>query len=174
MQKRCIMIFPRFNNGDAIDAIRKKYDPLANHVRPHITLVFPFDSDLQPNELKEHLAGVLSDVKPFDVVLRGITPSKGHGNYLFLNVESGREEITEIHKRLYTGLLEKFLPVWLQSGGYCPHLTVGKIENEEEYKAAIEETGHLKEIFKTTVDTISVEIIDENQDSMIEMEIPLR
>lgn len=174
MQKRCIMIFPEFADGDAINAIRKKYDPLANHVRPHITLVFPFDSDLQPKELKEHLTGALLNVTPFDIVLRGITPVKGHGNYLFLNIESGREEILEIHKRLYTGLLEKFLPAWLQSGGYYPHLTVGNIENEEKYKAAIEETSQMKEAFETTVDTISVEIIDENQDSIIEVEISLR
>ncbi len=47
MIKRCIMIFPQFENIEVIDKIRNKYDPLANHLRPHITLVFPFDSNIK-------------------------------------------------------------------------------------------------------------------------------
>lgn len=54
------MIFPQFKNVNIIDDIRKKYDPLANHVRPHITLVFTFESNLTSIELKEHLKKVLS------------------------------------------------------------------------------------------------------------------
>ena len=46
MVKRTIMIFPEFDNIDSIDRIRSKYDPLAELVRPHITLVFPFESDI--------------------------------------------------------------------------------------------------------------------------------
>lgn len=45
MSFRTIMIFPEFENIDVINDIRKKYDPLANLVLPHITLVFPFDSE---------------------------------------------------------------------------------------------------------------------------------
>ena len=43
---RTIMIFPEFENMEIIDNIRKKYDPLAELVRPHITLVFPFESQM--------------------------------------------------------------------------------------------------------------------------------
>ncbi len=55
IKRRTIMIFPQFENIDIIDEIREKYDPLANHVRPHITLVFTFESSLTSIELKEHL-----------------------------------------------------------------------------------------------------------------------
>ncbi len=40
MTVRTIMIFPEFKNMEIIDKIRNQYDPLANLVRPHITLVF--------------------------------------------------------------------------------------------------------------------------------------
>ncbi|WP_051623493.1 hypothetical protein [Clostridium hydrogeniformans] len=60
MKKRTIMIFPQFKNVNIIDDIRKKYDPLANNVRPYITLVFTFESNLTSIELKEHLKKVLS------------------------------------------------------------------------------------------------------------------
>jgi hypothetical protein len=36
MLKRCIMIFPKFENGQIIDKVRERYDPLANHVRPQL------------------------------------------------------------------------------------------------------------------------------------------
>ena len=46
MSLRTIMIFPEFDNIDIIDEIRAKYDPLAKLVRPHITIVFPFEMDI--------------------------------------------------------------------------------------------------------------------------------
>ena len=46
MSLRTIMIFPEFENMDIIDRIRDKYDPLARLVRPHITLVFPFENEM--------------------------------------------------------------------------------------------------------------------------------
>jgi len=53
-------------------------------------------------------------------------------------------------------------------------MTVGKIDNEEEYRQAIEEIVDIKETFETIVKQVSVEIIDENEDSIIEMEIDLQ
>lgn len=173
MLERCIMIFPEFDNMGIINEIRKKYDPLESHVRPHITLVFPFSSDIESIELENHLKDVLSSIDPFRVVLKGITPIKSFGNYLFLNVENGRNEIIELNKRLYTGVLEAYHPERLKSGDYLPYMTVGKIESEQEYKLAIEGTKEIVDVFDTIVSKISVEIIDGNEDSIIEMEIAL-
>ena len=53
-------------------------------------------------------------------------------------------------------------------------MTVGKIESEEEYKAAIHEAKDIGDAFRTIVNKISVEIIDENKNSIIEMEIELK
>ena len=174
MVERCIMIFPEFNNMKIIDEIRDKYDPLASHVRPHITLVFPFFSNISPDMLKGHMEDVLSDINSFKIMVKDITPVQSFGNYLFLNIEVGKEEINMIHRRLYTGILESYLPQWLTNDEYHPHMTVGKIENREEYKAAILEAKDIDDIFETMVDKVSVEIIDENKDSIIEMEIELK
>lgn len=173
MLERCIMIFPEFSNISVIDEIRNKYDPLARHVRPHITLVFPFRSDIGSDELKQHIQNALSSVQPFRVTLKGITPAKSFGNYLFLDVVHGREEIVDIHKRLYTGLLECHFPQWLSKGSYTPHITVGKIDDEESYRATIADVQDIQDTFTALVEKISVEIIDENEDSIIEMEVPL-
>ncbi|WP_372998748.1 2'-5' RNA ligase family protein [Lutispora sp.] len=157
-----------------IDEIRDKYDPLASHVRPHITLVFPFTSDITSDKLREHISNALSEEKPFKIVLKGITSVQSFGNYLFLNIEVGKEEIINIHKKLYTDILEPYLPQWLRKGEYHPHMTVGKIEDEEKYKNAVIEIEDFRDIFETIVEKVSVEIIDDNEDSIIEMEIGLK
>ncbi|MBW4829636.1 MAG: 2'-5' RNA ligase family protein [Clostridiaceae bacterium] len=174
MIERCIIIFPEFSNIEVIDEIRERYDPLACHVRPHITLVFPFESNIDYIQLKSHLEEVLSSVNSFPLKLKSITPVNSFGNYLFLNIEKGKEEIVEIHKKLYTGILEQYFPQWLKTGEYNPHMTVGKIESEEKYKLAIEKTKEVTDLFKTIVNKISVEIIDDNEDSIIEMDIGLK
>ena len=56
MSLRTIMIFPEFENMEIIDNIRKQYDPLAELVRPHITLVFPFESQISNEELTQILS----------------------------------------------------------------------------------------------------------------------
>lgn len=173
LKKRCIMIFPHFNNVHVINDIRKKYDPLAAHVRPHITLIFPFESDIDTDNLKEHIEKVISDIKPFHITLSGITPENNFGKYLFLNIIEGKESVIELHNRLYTRILEVFYPQWLKYKGFIPHMTLGYIDDEGTYKKAVEETMHIKDEFETMVDTVSVEIIDANEDSIIELEIPL-
>ena len=106
--KRAIVLFPKFDNIDAIQAVRERFDPLAKYIAPHITLVFPFDSALSTEELREHMARTLQGVKRFPVQLRGITGDFREG-YLFLNVKRGNDSIIDLHDRLYQGALEPFL-----------------------------------------------------------------
>ena len=62
------------------------------------------------------------------------------------------------------------MPEWLRNGEYYQHITVGKIENEKEYQAAILDTKDINDVFETIVNKVSVE----NIDSIIEMEIELK
>jgi 2'-5' RNA ligase len=111
---------------------------------------------------------------PFHIKLRGITPSTLFGNYLFLNIIEGSNQIVELHKRLYSYILKGFYPKWLSGRDYLPHMTVGNINDLETFYKAVEETKNIDDVFQTTVEMISVEIIDENEDSTIEIEVSLR
>ncbi|MFW6287614.1 MAG: 2'-5' RNA ligase family protein [bacterium] len=174
MLKRCILVFTEFNNMEILDAIRDKYDPLDDHVRPHITLVFSFESNLVRSEIERHMVEVLSGVNPFALQLRGIRSNKSnYGNFIFLDVKKGNEEIIDIHNNLYTGLLEKYKPRWLIENSYKPHMTVGRIDSEEKFQLALDEVADIQDIFQTEVDKITVEIIDQNEDSIIELEVRL-
>lgn len=52
---RAIHLFPKFLNSHIIDALRAKYDPLVQLIPPHITLVFPFNSDYRMIRVGEKL-----------------------------------------------------------------------------------------------------------------------
>lgn len=164
MTNRAIVIFPRFNNSHLIEEIRKKHDPLYGFIGPHITLVFPFQSELTKEEIVQHLEERLMDVRPFELIAKGITGA-GDG-YVFLDVKKGNDNIIELHDKLYSGILKphhnRFIP-------YTPHITIGRLEGEIHYKGVVEELLDFDVEFKTIVDQITVEVID-NEKSILEYE----
>ncbi|GMA64196.1 2'-5' RNA ligase [Alicyclobacillus fastidiosus] len=131
-------------------------------------MVFPFESALSTDELRIHLQDAILGVKPFDIVMSGVTGAEEE--YLFLNVKVGNDEIIQLRDKLYTGILRPYLN---RSLTYIPHLTVGRIKDKEEFRRALEETERFNEIFETTVHEIVVEIIDASEMSVIELKMPL-
>lgn len=161
------MLFPRFYNLNIIDSIRKKYDPLANCIAPHITIVFPFDSDIATDDLKQHLNKVLRGIKKFKVQLKAYTGDFRDG-YLFLNVKKGNDKIIELHDKIYSGILESFL---LRKVTYCPHLTVGRLQQSEEFDKALYELCDHEESFETIVDKIDIVNIEIIEEPLIEFSL---
>lgn len=171
LKKRCILIFPKFENIDIINEIREKYDPFASNVLPHITLVFPFDSNISRTELKDHLVVSLENIKCFSLTMQGIRKLDDSGFYLILQVTQGTEIIKELHEKLYIGLLQPSKPIWPK--GFMPHMTVGLLPNSDELDTAYRDLENINEKFSAKIDTVSVEIIGENEDSIIELEVKL-
>ena len=171
MVTRTIMIFPEFDNIDSIDKIRSKYDPLADLVRPHITLVFPFESEMTNDEIREILEKRLEDTAKFDLTLQGFDKQiEEFGNFLFLNVTQGYDEIVKIHDILYANEFKEFnlgFP-------YSPHMTVGKTKTAAELEEAYNAVASCTEVFSTTVTKISVEMIGEHEESIIIIEKELK
>lgn len=99
MSLRTIMIFPDFDNMEVINRIREKYDPLANLVNPHITIVFPFESKISNKELSHILDKRLYGIKPFEIELQRISKCKDKfGNYLFLDIIKGKKHCRNIQQ----------------------------------------------------------------------------
>ena len=167
MSTRTIMIFPEFENIDVINDIRKKYDPLADLVLPHITLVFPFKSELTNEELNLYLKECLRDIQPFKVELKGFSKQENkYGNYLFLNVVQGIDAIKNIHDRLYKDKLKQFDAGY----DYVPHMTVGKVSSMELLDKAFDNVNKCNHKFSTVVKKISVEMIGGHEESIIVIE----
>lgn len=174
-KRRTIMIFPEFENINIIDEIREKYDPLAKHVRSHVTLVFTFESTLSTIDIETHLREVLKNIKPFKLTLQEIIKiDNPFGMYLFLNIQNGSNEIKMLNKELYKGILEEFKADWLNENTFLPHMTIGSFNSKDELNTAFNNTKYIKDEFHTIVNKISVEIIAENEDSLIEIEVDLK
>lgn len=164
--KRDILIFPKFNNINKIQNIRKRYDELFNVIMPHITLAFPFNNNISNEQLKKKLENIVADIKPFKIKCKGIVlknDERINTNYIFLNIVEGKEIIQKIHSQIYEKILKD---VDIKKYNYEPHITLGTINNpNEEIK--------LNDEFETMVESITVEQIGENEESIIEFELAL-
>ncbi len=162
--KRDILIFPKFKEIEKIQAIRNKYDELANIIPPHITLAFPFNLSISNEELKEQLEQILCRYGKVDIACKGISflkDEKINKYYIFLNIIEGIKTINDIHNDIY----EKVLKIPSPSN-YIPHITLGTIDE-------IDTNIDLEETFETTVDNVIVEYIGESEESIIEFKIEL-
>ena len=167
--KRSIILFPCFDNIDAIHKIREKYDPLANCIAPHITVVFPFESDLTTDELKAHFSEALKGIKKFRVYLKEFTGDFRDG-YLFLNLKKGNDQVIELHDKLYGGILQRF---FYRKATYCPHLTVGKLHDAAEFDRAIQALYSCDESFEAVIEKVHMENIHVDGNSIVEFSFDL-
>lgn len=166
MTERTIMVFPQFNNQKIIDEIRAKYDPLYHLVKPHITLVFPFKSDMSDAELRLKLDESLKTSHPFPIVLQGVSRHKDqYGNYIFLNVMKGSKELIKLHNDLYLHIFGN-----RYDGFFIPHMTVGNLDSAEQMEEAYNCIKGIDDRFETIIDKVSVEMIGEHGESIIVIE----
>src|SRR5258706_12647688 len=98
--RRAILIVLSPPDMAPINPIRVRFDPMAELLPPHITLVFPFESDLSAGELRKHVQLAAEGVAPFAITLEGITGSEHE--YLFLTLRRSAGSIVKIHTRLYS------------------------------------------------------------------------
>lgn len=171
MTNRCILIFPQFENVSVIDEIRRKYDPNYFNVLPHITLVFPFESDISKEQLIAHIKNKLQKTKCFCLKLGNLIKKHSKEYYLMLEVTEGSNKVKELHENLYEGILTPFKPSW--PDGFMPHMTVGQFEDEAGLEAAYDSLSGIDEQFSARICRVSVEIIGNNSESIIEFELPL-
>jgi 2'-5' RNA ligase len=145
-------------NTRRIQLLRKKYDPQAGLIGPHLTLMFPVPDSVGEDRLVRHLHDVLRGVGPFPIHLRGF--QKSWDGYLFLMVQEGGADMTALHGRIYTGPLADYRK---QDVPFVPHLTLGAFaDNEHGYAAALEEAKRLDLDYRSVLDKLHlVKVNDE-------------
>lgn len=161
--KRDVLIFPKFNNIDKIQNIRRQYDELSDIIPPHITLVFPFERDFSDEFLQEQLTTICKKYRKFKIKCHGITLEKDeriNKYFIFLNIIEGESIIRDISGEIYNKIFNKNIP-----NDYIPHITLGTVDR----KIDIE----LNDYFETIIEHIEVEYIGENEESIIRFSINL-
>ena len=163
---RDILLFPKFNNVDIIERIRKECDELYGIIQPHITIVFPFIDDVSDEELIKKVRNYFESKTKFFVKFSGISYSED--DYIFLNCVEGEKEIIKLHDELYN----KYFPNHLSDRKYVPHITIGqKFNSDEEQLRKIE---NMSEEFECYIDTVVIEKIGVNEESIIIDKIKLK
>ena len=156
---RDVLLFPKFSNMNIIQDIRKNCDELFEIIDPHITIVFPFLDDMTNEKLVTIIKNYFKNKKTFYVKFSGISFSED--GYIFLNCAEGKEDIIKLHNDLYN----KFFFDHLGKRKYVPHITIGQAFNCT--KEQIKKINDLKDVFECYIDTVVVEKIGINEESII-------
>ena len=119
---RAVHLFADFAEDQELAAFRHAHDSLASCIPPHITLVFPFESEMGDDELVAHVRRACADLAPFAVTL-GPAECQDHG-IIWLPVQAGVREVTVLHERLYTGPLAVHRDPRFM---YVPHVTIARV-----------------------------------------------
>jgi 2'-5' RNA ligase len=169
MVKRYIAIFPDFEAADPIHDLRKRFDPIGLLVPPHITLVFPFESKLETTTINNHISQTLTKARQFPVSLDSVST---HGEYLLLDIKIGKAEITNLHDRLYDGILSHYLR---SEFSYIPHVTVAKNSDNNILTKANEMALQLPLPYHLVVNSLRVMIIsDDERSEKLEIQLPMK
>jgi 2'-5' RNA ligase len=167
MTRRAIVAFPALP-PEPIDMLRRRYDPLAGRVPPHITLVFPFESALPDDVLRRHVAAAVCGCTPFPVRFAGITGSEGE--YLFLNVKRGNDALIALHDRLYSGALREHRSL---AHTYLPHLTVGRLADRASFRQALADVSSLNVSVESAVTAVTVYRLEPDGERPVESVVGL-
>jgi 2'-5' RNA ligase len=154
MMKRSVtiggVIWPDAETQGSVNEIRKRYDPHFKLIAPHITVIFPTQTEISLEDLRIRLTNALEGCRPFGVTLNRVSSVNllapdwpvetsallayaNAKNAIFLLAGKGSKEILDLKNRLSAALgLDTPL------GQYPPYLTLGQTLSDEAYQAALE------------------------------------
>ena len=163
--KRDVLIMVNFPNIDKIKEIQKKYYDIADKVEPHIAVTFPFDSDISDEELYEKLSKVAERYKPFRITCHGVSTPAGEPDYRFLDVIENKDIIKSMSDEIYKSIIPELLE-YRDKYNYVPHISLANMPLDEEIE--------LDDTFEMTVDSLYVERIGSNDESIKLYDIKLQ
>jgi 2'-5' RNA ligase len=119
MNRRCIFLTPATAQWDRLQRLRLSFDPLAEKLPPHITVVFPFRSPWP----REQLAAVLERHASALPIPFSLGPPAARDGWLQFPLARGAAEVARLHDAIHGDL-----PAGLRADlPYVPHLTFGRI-----------------------------------------------
>lgn len=163
--KRDILIIVNFSNIDKIKEIQLKYYDIADKIEPHIAVTFPFDSNISDQELYDKLTKILENYKPFKITCHGVSTPVGESNYRFLNIIENKDIIKSISDDIYKNIIPEELE-YRDKYNYDPHISLANKLLDQEII--------LDDTFEMIVDSLYVERIGDNDESIKLYDIKLR
>lgn len=115
-----VVIFLPPDLDELIYPLRQKFDPLYNKVPGHITLVFPFESNLTLNELSAMIRHELENIPPIDIELESIGDFYPKSPTIFWKLNDCAP-IKQLYQKLHNRL-----ELQIPHRNFVPHVTVAR------------------------------------------------
>jgi 2'-5' RNA ligase len=147
----------------SVQDFRRRFDPLAMKVQPHVTIIHPFESDQPLGAIITHLTNTFQ-LKNAAFAIEKPVWTEGNISIPVIN-----DELQKIRLRFYSDILKPFQET---KYGYSPHITVGKYTTEAEKIEQQRIARDWKFGPEGTFQTLVLEKILEDESSKIELEIP--
>ncbi|MFX1337544.1 MAG: 2'-5' RNA ligase family protein [Promethearchaeota archaeon] len=133
----CVIIPPK-ELWDPIQTIRQIYDRHIHRWMPHITLLYPFRSKAEFDDLEKSFIKKCSEIHSFEIILRKLRYFRHrHQNYTIWLDPEPTNSITQLQAELL-----KIVPdcddVNKYKNGFTPHLSVGQVKGKEKLDHIIE------------------------------------
>jgi 2'-5' RNA ligase len=122
LPRRAIVWFPPFPLDSHIEEFRRRHDPLADALPAHVTLVFPFPTNLTVTQLATHIRRVVGNWPVLPVSFRDVESIVDE--FVVLMLRERAEAIVALHDKLYGGILKTHLREDIE---YQPHVTIGRV-----------------------------------------------
>jgi 2'-5' RNA ligase len=153
---RCIFV-PVSLANDQVSQFRRQFDSLEGKCPPHVTLVFPFVSDVLDSELTMVLEGSRPD-GAFDVTL---LPPQFDGGYVVLRVKQPDLWFERTHLKLSELVGARSIKA------YRPHVTIGRSLTSAPTLAM----ATLPHRLQARIDRVILEEIQEDESSRVIHEV---
>ncbi len=138
LPKRAIVWFPKFESADHLGRIQRfrlEHDPLGAKIEPHLAVVFPFHANLTVAQLVSHIKRTTAGWPALPVTFRGVdSVASPNGLFTLLMCDLRNEAVTELHDRLYRGVLAGFLRDDIE---YRPHITLAQSNTNAAFEVAL-------------------------------------
>ena len=121
LPRRAIVWFPPFPMDAPIEPFRRRFDPMADALPAHVTLVFPFPTNLTVIQLASHIRRIVGNWPSLPVSFRDIEGILDE--FVFLMVRDRADAVVALHEKLYRGVLKAYLRDDIP---YLPHVTIGR------------------------------------------------
>jgi 2'-5' RNA ligase len=158
LPRRSIVWFPNFDSPDSlvrIQRFRLEHDPLRAAIAPMLALVFPFHANLTVAQLASHIKRTTLGWPVLPVTFRGVeSVVSARGLFTLLMCDLRHEAITELHDRMYRGVLAGFLRDDIE---YRPHITLAQSNTHSAFESTLADAElRFRETYRATMRELAI------------------
>jgi len=158
LPRRAIVWFPKFEAAESLlrlQRYRLEHDPLGAKIAPHLAVVFPFHANLTVAQLVSHIKRSTAGWPVLPETFRGIeSVASSRGLFTLLMCDLRNEAVTELHDRLYRGVLAGFLRDDIE---YRPHITLAQSNTNTAFDNALADAElRFRDTYRATMRELSI------------------